>query len=153
MIILVVIALAMTAITIVIHGLGTSWWLHHMARRYPGARRMSVRKRFFLIVQTALLMIVLHFIEIVLWAAMYMTVVAEKLGSFEAAVYFSAVTFTTVGYGDITLDSSWRLLSGFEAIGGIVLIGWTTAFLYAVLQHMWGAHETSNGDTNEQPGN
>lgn len=146
MVILVLVALAMTAMTMLIHGIGTSWWLHRVSHRRFGAQQsLSVNKRFFLIMQTALLMIVLHFIEIVLWALAYVTVVPEELASFEAAVYFSAVTFTTLGYGDITLSSSWRLLSGFEAIGGIVLIGWTTAFLFAVLQRLWAVGEPGKG--------
>jgi hypothetical protein len=51
------------------------------------------------------------------------------------------VTFTTLGYGDITLNSEWRVLSGFEAINGILLVGWTTAFLYAVIRRTWGSSD------------
>ena len=56
-------------------------------------------------------------------------------GYYERAVYFSIVTFTTLGYGDITLPyEEWRILSGVEALNGILLFGWTTAFLFAVVQ-------------------
>ena len=61
--------------------------------------------------------------------------------------YFSFVTMTTLGYGDITLNSDWRILSGLEAIDGILLIGWTTAFLFAVLQRTWNRP----GDNNKTP--
>lgn len=150
MTILVLTALVVTALTIVTHGLGTSWWLHRVGRRYPDAnRRLTVPGKAGVVIKTALFMIILHFAEILLWAMAYMLVAADELASFEAAVYFSAVTFTTLGYGDITLSSDWRLLSGFEAIGGIVLIGWTTAFLYAVLQRMWEAQLSSTGGTHE----
>lgn len=150
MTILVLTALVVTALTMITHGLGTSWWLHHVGRRYPKAdRRLSVTGKAGVVIKTALFMITLHFAEILLWALAYLLVAGNELGSFEAAVYFSAVTFTTVGYGDITLSSDWRLLSGFEAIGGIVLIGWTTAFLYAVLQRMWEAHVSSTGGAHE----
>lgn len=47
------------------------------------------------------------------------------------------VTFTTLGYGDIVLGPEWRLLSGIEAINGIVLFGWSTAFLFAIVQRSW----------------
>lgn len=150
MMILVLTALIVTALTIVTHGLGTSWWLSHVGRRYPEAhQRLTVRGKAGVVIRTALFMIILHFAEILLWALAYMLVAGGELDSFEAAIYFSAVTFTTLGYGDITLSSDWRLLSGFEAIGGIVLIGWTTAFLYAVLQRMWEAHVSSTGGDHE----
>jgi hypothetical protein len=101
------------------------------------------------VIQTVLFMVFLHFVEILMWAAAYMLVAAEEFDTVEAAIYFSAVTFTTLGYGDITLSSHWRLLSGFEAIGGIVLIGWTTAFIYAVLQRMWASYMATTGGKND----
>ena len=64
---------------------------------------------------------------------------SEQLDTFEQAVYFSMVTFTTLGYGDIRLGPDLRLLSGIEALNGILLVGWTTALLFAVLQHSWKA--------------
>jgi hypothetical protein len=150
MMILVLTALVVTAMTLVIHGFGTSWWLHRLGRRYSGvSQRPELPAKTMVIIQTALGMIVLHFVEIFLWAIAYMLVAVDELQSLESAVYFSAVTFTTLGYGDITLSSNWRLLSGFEAINGIVLIGWTTAFLYAILQRMWEARASTTGGTHE----
>ena len=49
-------------------------------------------------------------------------------------MYVSLVTFTTLGYGDITLDLRWRWLSGIEAMNGILLFGWTTATLFWIVQ-------------------
>jgi hypothetical protein len=76
-----------------------------------------------------------HIIEIVLWAAAYR--LAGELQSFEEAVYFSAVTFATIGYGDVTLSSEWRLASAVEGVNGILLFGWTTAFLFKVSEFLW----------------
>ncbi len=59
------------------------------------------------------------------------------LDSFEEATYFSFVTFTTLGYGDITLAGAWRILSGIEALNGVLLLGWSTALLFAVVQRTW----------------
>ncbi len=148
--ILVLIALAMIAMTIVVHGLGTSWWLQRVERRYPDAHeRLTMPGKAGVVIRTVLFMIVLHFVEILMWAMAYLLVAAEELETVEAAIYFSAVTFTTLGYGDITLSPTWRLLSGFEAIGGIVLIGWTAAMLYAMLQRMWQARLTTTGGTHD----
>jgi len=79
--------------------------------------------------------VVAHIVEIVLWAAAYR--LAGELRSFEEAVYFSEVTFATIGYGDVTLSSEWRLASALEGVNGILLFGWTTAFLFKVSEFLW----------------
>ena len=67
-----------------------------------------------------------------------------RLGEFESlerALYFSTVTFTTLGYGDLVLNVRWQLLSGFEAVNGIILFGVSTAFVFAVMRRMFEAIE------------
>lgn len=91
-----------------------------------------------ILIRTVLILIALHTIEIMLWAGSYIVLMPDgELASFEEAVYFSFVTFTTLGYGDITLSEGWRILSGIEALNGILLIGWTTAMLFSVVQRVW----------------
>ena len=60
-----------------------------------------------------------------------------EFDSLEPALYFSTVTFTTLGYGDITLTEGWRLLSAFEAANGIILFGVSTAFVFAMIQKIY----------------
>ena len=79
----------------------------------------------------------LHIAEIWAWALLYLW-----LGEFtqlEPALYFSTVTFTTLGYGDVTLGEGWRLLSAVEATNGIILFGVSTAFVFAVLRRLFEA--------------
>ena len=59
------------------------------------------------------------------------TWMVDALPTLDDAVYFSLVTFTTLGYGDITLDEKWRVLAAFEAANGIIMFGWTTAIIVA----------------------
>ena len=61
--------------------------------------------------------------------------------SMEPAVYFTLVTFTTLGYGDITLGPDWRVLSGMTAVNGLLMFGFSTAFLFDVFARMRGAVE------------
>lgn len=69
-------------------------------------------------------------VEAGLWAAVYFH--AGVIESFSKAMYFSVVTFTTLGYGDVTLDEgAWRLLGSFEAANGTILFGWSTAVIVA----------------------
>ena len=55
---------------------------------------------------------------------------------FRDALYFSLVTYTTLGYGDVTLNAEWRVLAAFEAVNGIIMFGWTTALIVAVVQRL-----------------
>lgn len=73
--------------------------------------------------------------DVCLWAAFYY--LAQTLPSFEDALYFSTVTFTTVGYGDIVLDRDWRQVATFEAINGWIIFGWATALMMAVIQRLY----------------
>ena len=136
---------ALVAITVAIHALGTTFWLKLITVRYASNDlSWSRRKSLAILMATVIVMIVLHAIQIAVWAVAYLLLVSvEELATFESALYFSFVTFTTVGYGDITLAAPWRVLSGIEALNGIMLVGWTTALLFAVVQRSWhGLAET-----------
>jgi voltage-gated potassium channel len=129
---------ALVAITIVIHAIGSTMWVRHVTQRYADDSDWRNRLSISILIQTALVLIALHAIEIMIWAVSYIVLLPDgELASFEKAVYFSFVTFTTLGYGDITLSEGWRILSGIEALNGILLVGWTTALLFAVVQRMW----------------
>jgi hypothetical protein len=77
--------------------------------------------------------------ESVLWACLYWGVGA--LPELREAFYFSLVTFTTLGYGDVTLGDEWRLLGAFEAANGIIMFGWTTALIVAVANRLFLHHQ------------
>lgn len=53
------------------------------------------------------------------------------------SVYFSAITFTTVGYGDVAPVGSLRFLAGTEALTGFVLIAWSASFTYLEMEKFW----------------
>jgi hypothetical protein len=76
-------------------------------------------------------MVLLHLIEIVIWAVFYTW--RGAMPDFASAVYFSAVTYTTTGYGDLVLPPEWRLLGAVEALTGILMCGWSSAFFFAIV--------------------
>jgi hypothetical protein len=74
-----------------------------------------------------LMMFYVSLFEALIWALTYLAVGA--ISGLEEALYFSTVTYTTLGYGDVLLDQSWRLLASFQAANGIIMFGWTTALI------------------------
>ena len=82
-----------------------------------------------------LLMVLTALIDAAVWALSYVAMGAIE--SFEKAMYFSVVTFTTLGYGDITLDAQYQLLASFEAAIGIIIFGWSTAIVMATVQKLY----------------
>ena len=74
-------------------------------------------------------------LEVSTWAVLYLALDAVR--TLEEAAYFSMETFTTLGYGDITLDKDWRLLSSFEAANGLLMFGWSTALIFAAVQWIY----------------
>jgi flagellar biosynthesis protein FliQ len=74
-------------------------------------------------------------VDVMLWASVYRLLGA--LPTFEESTYFSIVTFTTVGYGDIVLSPDFRLLATFEAVNGWIIFGWATALVMIVIQRLY----------------
>jgi hypothetical protein len=73
-------------------------------------------------------------IEAGIWASAYVQLGA--LETFEESLYFSLITFTTLGYGDIVLGNEWRLLASFQAANGVIMFGWSTSLVVLVVQNM-----------------
>ena len=87
-----------------------------------------------------------HLLEIALyglaaWSAMHLLALGS-LGTgpepgISMVLYFSAETYTSLGYGDVVPQGPLRMLAGVEALNGLVLIGWSASFLYVVMERFW----------------
>jgi hypothetical protein len=75
--------------------------------------------------------LVAHLIEIALWAVVF--VICGEFHDFGTAYYHSAVNYTTLGYGDLIMSSTWRLLGPLEAANGILMFGVSTAMIFTVI--------------------
>jgi hypothetical protein len=62
---------------------------------------------------------------------------AGAVASFTDCIYFSAVTFSTVGFGDLTPHGALRLIAGVEGLNGLVLITWSASFTYFAMEKYW----------------
>jgi hypothetical protein len=76
-------------------------------------------------------LVVVHLVEISAWALFYFW--RGCLPDAESALYFSGVTYTTVGYGDIVLPREWRMLAPLEALTGILMYGLSTGMFFALV--------------------
>jgi len=75
-----------------------------------------------------------HLVEIALWAGLF--VLCGEFKSFALAYYHSAVNYTTLGYGDLIMTPSWKLLGPLEAADGALMFGVSTAMIFAVAQRL-----------------
>ena len=89
----------------------------------------STLARIWLFVRIAAWIISFHLLEIGVWATFYWW--DGALPDLPTSIYFSAVTYTTTGYGDVVLPADWRLVGGVEALTGILMCGWSTGFFFA----------------------
>ena len=135
MLIQLLISGALIIVTMLIHGvgmvLGVRWLERDMSGRVaPG----TFVRRVWVVGLLVLVMAAATLVETVAWALAFLWTGA--LEHFEEALYFSMVTFTTLGYGDVTLVPQWRLLSAFAAVNGIIMFGWTTAVIVYAVRHL-----------------
>jgi hypothetical protein len=136
----VVQGLLLLAATVAVHALVLTTLLEYAKREYAKQRRVTPAPRFVvharLLILIAAVTVVAHLGEIALWAAFF--VWEEALPTFELAFYFSAVTYATIGYGDVVLPEPWRLLAAMEGLTGILMCGWSAAFYFAVVSRLLG---------------
>lgn len=89
--------------------------------------------QFFRLASSAVVLVLLaNTVCVWLWATLFYFL--EVFPTFEEAVYFSMVSFTTVGYGDVVVEPGWRILSGFVSVNGLLAFGVFTAVLIEIIR-------------------
>ena len=118
-------------------------------RYYPG--RPSQPRREFrnrpIILATMFALLIAHVVEIWLFGlAFWYLLDQDGLGAINGyahlslldSVYFSAATYTTVGWGDLSASGHVRFLAGTEALVGFMMITWSASFSYLIMARTWG---------------
>jgi hypothetical protein len=127
------VALALMGLCVAIHAAGITCALRQLRLHPPRTPRFWPVTRLF--VFTAAWIVLLHLAEIAVWAVFYLW--RDAMPDLASALYFSAVTYTTTGYGDLVLPEGWRLLGGVHALTGILMCGWSTGFFFAVVNRVY----------------
>jgi hypothetical protein len=122
----------LVGLCVAIHAAGIASALLWLRQRTEAARRFWAWT--WLFSRVAGWIILIHLVEITAWALLFLW--QDAMPDLPSALYFSAVTYTTTGYGDLVLPQEWRLLGGVEALTGILMCGWSTGFFFAVANGM-----------------
>ena len=88
-----------------------------------------------LLIRVMLLLMLIHAVEVAVWELFYLW--AGCLPDAESAFYFSGVTYTSVGSGDLVLSDPWRMLGPAEALTGILMCGLSAALFFAILTRIY----------------
>ena len=102
--------------------------------RIASEREMSHRSFQLVAIMTATVsvLMVAHIAEVAVWTFAYAIVGVAPPGT--DLIYFAFVNYTTLGYGDVTPIVRWHLLGPMTAMNGVLLFGWSTAVIFAVLR-------------------
>jgi len=127
------IGVSTVACTIVIHAMALSATLNFIRReKKRGREGVSFWGDLAIVARVISFALLAHLMEIALWAVLFM--ICGEFREFGVAFYHSAVNYTTLGYGDVIMTPSWRLLGPLEAANGALMFGVSTAMIFAVIQ-------------------
>lgn len=121
---------------LVLQALFISWCLRAYLRFRPYTQASNAMLPDILVLSAVMLLLMLgNCLQMVLWAGLF--VLLGEFDSLVTALYFSGVTFATLGYGDLVLSPQWRLLSALEAANGILMFGVSTAVMTAAVSDVF----------------
>jgi len=129
--------LILSASNVCVHALGTYanllWILRAMKDRSP----VTLAHALWIMLRLVLILLFLHALEVAIWAQFYVS--RRCFSDRETGYYYSLVTYTTLGQGDVLLPRAWRITGGCEAMIGVLMFGWSTAGLVAFIQYVQNA--------------
>ena len=138
MFLFILVTIIAIVLSVLLHMISAQWLLSLWSRN-TSLRRWRIA---FIIV----VFIFVHMIEITIFAVSigflvndggYGSLTGVDVSDIGSLVYYSAITYTTVGYGDVTPVGDIRLFAAIEALSGMVLVAWTASVIFTVMQRIW----------------
>lgn len=136
MLVLILDACVLVAVTVAVHAAGLALILGSAKRRYASAptRFWPITK---MLIALAWWLMLMHLTEISIWGLFYLW--RGCLPDAETAFYFSGATYTTVGYGDLVLAKPWRALAPIEGLTGVLMCGLSAGLFFAVVGRIYSS--------------
>ncbi len=142
MLIELAVATVMVLLTVMLHGAGLLALGHLMVLRDQQAGEVPISPLSMdgavVAVFATLGLLVLHGVEIWLYAFLYRGIGAVE--TMRDAVYFSTITYASIGFSDTVMAPAWKLLGGMEGINGALLLGWSVAFFVTLMTRFFPSH-------------
>jgi len=124
----------LVTLTIILQSAGMAALIQWIKAQFPnGIHRLGLFRSFVLVVRFTSLLVCLHMLEILLWASFYRW---KCFTTWEAAFYFSAANYATVGAGDLLLKQMWRAMGPVESVTGVLMCGLSASFLFAIVTRL-----------------
>ncbi len=135
MFLIILFGVLIICINVILQSVITVFSLKYLHQFNSKKGEISIKAVLFQTSLSVSLLTLLHGAQCTIWAAtFYFNPNIDNLYSFKEAIYFSLITFTTVGYGDVVINGDWKILAGLEAINGIMMVGWSTALMFSYFQ-------------------
>jgi voltage-gated potassium channel len=111
------VTIILVTLTIIFQSAGMAALIQWIKAQFPnGIHRLGLFRSFILVVRFSSLLVCLHMFEILLWASFYRW---KCFSNWEAAFYFSAADYASVGAGDLFLKQTWRAMGPVESVTGV----------------------------------
>jgi hypothetical protein len=133
MLLQLILATIMVGAIVAIHitGLGL---LSRMLRRHADFFHSRRSRPLPLLLAATIGIVLIHTVEIWVYAAVYLGL--RAFPHFEQALYYSTVTYASIGYGDVLMPVKWRIFGAIEGAAGVIMLGWSTAYLVSLLTQL-----------------
>lgn len=138
----ILIALLLVAISTTVQAVGLAVLLRWLTRLGPDTP-VALLPVTWLLIRVVWWLIVLHATVIAIWALGYWAL--GCLPDAESAIYFSGVTYATVGFGDLLLPQPWRILGPIEGLTGILMCGLSTGYFFAIASRLYSVASRGEG--------
>jgi len=126
-------ACVLAYLTVAVHAIGIAALLRAFIRLHPFPT--SLRHIALMLLRMIWWLVLLHLAEISIWGLFYLW--RGLVTDAETAFYFSGVTYTTIGYGDVVLAKPWRLLGPVEGLMGVLMCGLSTGYFFVVASRIY----------------